>query len=216
MEAVDRPSWCKRTIVSSISAFSIPTHSGFAFRYGRVDPLFPLQCAWMRAIGFLGRGCAYRGIVFKIEPAAPEMRLGFPDHEGAVILLERLEVPKVDKVDTGMGQRAFCRVEDGCGRRGDIRRSRLHDQESESTGSQQIEVPKENPILISLSDVLVQDVHGADPGGVRFWLRGVAEDRNEVRPLFRKREKSAEWRPWEFEREDRCLRADVRKVAREG
>src|SRR5438093_13461330 len=55
-------------------------------------------------------GCAYRGIVFKIEPAAPEMRLGFPDREGAVILLERLEAPKVDEVDTGLGQCAFCRI----------------------------------------------------------------------------------------------------------
>ena len=120
------------------------------------------------------------------------MRLGFPDDERAVIRLEGLEVPKVDEVDTGVGQCAFCRIEDGCGRRGDIRRSRLHHQESDPTGSQQIEVPKENPILISLSDILVQDVHGADPGAVRFWLRGVAEDRNEIRPLFRKREKTPE------------------------
>src|SRR2546428_3598493 len=77
MEAVDKPSWCRRTIVSSISAFSIPTHSGFVFRNGRVDPLFPLRCAWIRAIGFLGRGCAYRGIVFKIEPVTRRQRYGF-------------------------------------------------------------------------------------------------------------------------------------------
>src|SRR6266571_4574524 len=87
MEAFDRPSWCRRTIVSSISAFSIPTHSGFVFRYGRVDPLFPLRCAWMRAIGFLGRGCAYRGIVFKIEPVTSETGLRFPDHDGGVVRL---------------------------------------------------------------------------------------------------------------------------------
>src|SRR2546426_788537 len=92
MEAVDKPSWCSRTIVSSISAFSITTHSGFVFRYGRVDPLFPLRCAWIRAIGFLGRGCAYRGIVFKIEPVTSEAGLRFPDYQGAVICLKRLEV----------------------------------------------------------------------------------------------------------------------------
>src|SRR2546429_9997751 len=54
-------------IVSSISVFSIPPHSGFALRYGRVEPLFPLRWAWRRAIGFLGRGCAYRRDVFKIH-----------------------------------------------------------------------------------------------------------------------------------------------------
>src|SRR5437870_11182623 len=102
MEAVDKPSWCRRTIVSSISASSIATHSGFVFRYGRVDPLFPLRCAWIRAIGFLGRGCAYRGIVFKIEPLTLSMALRFPDYQRAVIPLERLEVAEVDHLDAGL------------------------------------------------------------------------------------------------------------------
>src|SRR6266480_663283 len=48
--AAERPSWCRRKIVSSISAFSIATHSGFALRNGLVDPLLPLRCAWRRAI----------------------------------------------------------------------------------------------------------------------------------------------------------------------
>src|SRR2546428_11534811 len=91
MEAVDKPSWCRRTIVSSISAFSIPPHSGFVFRNGRVDPLLPLRCAWIRAIGFLGRGCAYCGIVFKIEPVTLETALRFPDHQDAGVRLARRE-----------------------------------------------------------------------------------------------------------------------------
>src|SRR5438445_11528508 len=66
MEAVDKPSWCRRTIVSSISAFSIPTHSGFAFRNGRVDPLFPLRCAWRRAI-VSSEGLAYRRDVYNVH-----------------------------------------------------------------------------------------------------------------------------------------------------
>src|SRR5881628_3736208 len=102
MEAVERPSWCRRTIVSSISAFSIATHSGFDFRYGRVEPLFPLRCAWIRAIGFLGRGCAYRGIVFKIEPATVS-GLRFHDDNRAVIGLERFEGSEVDRLEAGVG-----------------------------------------------------------------------------------------------------------------
>src|SRR3989442_3191286 len=161
MEAVDKPSWCRRTIVSSISAFSIPTHSGFVFRYGRVDPLFPLRCAWIRAIGFLGRGCAYRGIVFKIEPVTLEMALRFPDHKDAVVRLERLEVAEVNHFDAGLGQRAFRRLEDLGGRRGDVGRSRLHHQETGATGSHELEVPEEDRFLVPLGDVLVHDVYGA-------------------------------------------------------
>src|SRR5437867_575674 len=214
MEAVDRPSWCKRTIVSSISAFSIPTHSGFAFRYGRVDPLFPLRCAWMRAIGFLGRGCAYREIVFKIEPVTLQMALWFLDHEGGVVRLERLEVAEVDHLDAGLGQRAFRRPEDLRGRRGDVGRSRLHHQEACAAGSHELEVPEEDRYLVPLGDVLVHDVHGADPACVRFRLRGVAENRHQIRPLLSKTEKIPEGPRRDFDRGDRAVRADVRDMAR--
>src|SRR2546425_10512398 len=128
MEAVDKPSWCRRTIVSSISAFSIPTHSGFVFRNGRVDPLFPLRCAWIRAMGFLGRGCAYRGIVFKIEPVTLEMALRFPDHKDAVVRVERPEGGEANHFHARPGQRTVHRLEDLGARPADVRRSRPHTQ----------------------------------------------------------------------------------------
>src|SRR5436309_14393139 len=135
MEAVERPSWCRRTIVSSISAFSITTHSGFGFRYGRVDPLFPLRCAWIRAIGFLGRGCAYRGIVFKIEPVTSETGLWFPDDQGAVICLKRLEVAEDSHFEAGLRHAAFRRLEHLRGGRGAIGRARFHHQDTCTSGS---------------------------------------------------------------------------------
>src|SRR5438093_2165636 len=140
MEAVERPSWCRRTIVSSSSAYSIVTLSGFFFRYGRVDPLFPLRCAWIRAIGFLGRGCAYRGIVFKIEPVTSETGLRFPDYKGAVISLKRLEVAEVDHFDAGLRHAAFRRLEDLRGRLGDIGLSRPQHEETCATGSYELAV----------------------------------------------------------------------------
>src|SRR2546422_4014543 len=214
MEAVDKPSWCSRTIVSSISAFSITTHSGFVFRYGRVDPLFPLRCAWIRAIGFLGRGCAYRGIVFKIEPVTSETGLGFPDYQGAVICLKRLEVAEVDHFDAGLRHAAFRRLEDLRGRRGDIGRSRLHHEETCATGSHELEVPEEDRFLVPLGDVLVHHIHGADSACVRFRLRSVAENRHQIRPLLRQTEKIPEGPRRDFDRGDHAVLTDVRDMAR--
>src|SRR5207237_8292616 len=64
--AAESPSWWSRKIVSSTSAFSIPAHSGFAFRNGPVDPLFPLRCAWRRAI-VSSEGLAYRRDVYNVH-----------------------------------------------------------------------------------------------------------------------------------------------------
>src|SRR2546430_5623633 len=163
---------------------------------------------------FLGRGCAYREIVFKIEPVTLQMAQWFLDHEGGVVRLERLDVAEVDYLDAGLGQRAFRRLEDLRGRRGDVGRSRLHHQEACAAGSHELEVPEEYRFLVPLGDVLVHDVHGADPTCVRFRLRGVAENRHQIRPLLSKTEKIPEGPRRDFDRGDRAVRADVRDMAR--
>src|SRR2546422_7037006 len=127
------------------------------------------------------------------------MMLWFLDDNGAMIHLERLEVSEVDHFEAGIGQRAFCRVEDCWRRSGDICRSRFHHQESDPSGSKEVKVSKEDPILIALGDVLVQDIGGADPSAVRFGLCGVAEDRYEIWPLFRYSEKVPERSRREFD-----------------
>jgi len=144
------------------------------------------------------------------------MMLWLPDNDRAVVRLERLEVAEVDHFDAGLDQRAFRRLENLTGRRGDVGRSRLHHQEPGSTGSHELEVPDEDPFLVPLGDVLVHDVHGADPAGVRFWLRGVAENRHQIRPLLRQSEKIPEGPRGDFDRGDRAVRADVRDMARGG
>src|SRR6267378_323965 len=55
-------------MVSSISAFSIVTHSGLAFRCGRVDPLFPLRCEWRRAIISSGGAAHTAGAYLTLSP----------------------------------------------------------------------------------------------------------------------------------------------------
>src|SRR5712691_2216713 len=66
------PSWCRRTIVSSISDFSIVTHSGLAVWCGRVEPLFPLRCAWRRAIISSGEAAHTAGAYLTLSPRPHE------------------------------------------------------------------------------------------------------------------------------------------------
>src|SRR5438093_4571022 len=61
---------------------------------------------------FLGRGCAYREIVFKIEPVTLQMALWFLDHKGGVAGLDGPKVPKDDHLAAGLGKRGFRRLED--------------------------------------------------------------------------------------------------------
>ena len=134
-------------------------------------------------------------------------------HQRSVIRLEWGQNTQVNRFVSGPDHRSLRGVKDAAGRSSHILGPGFDHQVTETTRPDQREVLEKNTFLVSLGYILVKDIHETHVARVRFRVRRIAQDGDEVFSGLGQREQVSKGSRRYFDRRDCPPTANVGDMA---